>query len=161
MKLKRYILFITLLILSSCSISEKITTNQDQDTVNKLEIIKRDVELDIQKNVCWINLMPGSERKFNVSGKFEIFKSTKYNFRTTILKYVKVMQKGNEIYLIKPTIIEELTENSKLITFSTLQGLAVNKSLNLAKSVDLEFIFVENDEELLYQLKNIEIEEII
>lgn len=161
MKLKRYILLITLLILNSCSISEKTTTNQDQDTVNKLEIIKRDVELDIQKNVCWVNLMPGSEHKFNVSGKFEIFKSTKYNFRTTILKYVKVMQKGNEIYLIKPTIIEELTENSKLITFSTLQGLAVNKSLNLAKSVDLEFIFVENDEELLYQLKNIEIEEII
>ena len=68
--------------------------------------------------------------------------------------------KGKELYFIMPKIIEDLNGNVKNLTYSTLKGLNIDKTLNTEYPVVFEFIFKEGKEELKYRVNNILVEEV-
>lgn len=155
------ILIGTLSVLQfSCSSSET-TTKKSEDTVR--EVVKKfvnDVTLDIEKNVSWINTMPGTEPKFHVSGKLDLLSGENYNSESTKLKYIKIYQNGEELYFIMPKVIEEVTTDLKSVTYSTIKGLSINKNLNRKEPVLFELIFIDGKKELKYRINDVLVEEV-
>lgn len=156
----QFIYYILLsLIVISCSASKKTS---ERETVNK-KVVKKfvnEVKLDVGKNVSWVNLMPGAEPKFHVSGKITLIKNDNYNIETTHLKYIKIYQTGEELYFIMPKVIENFNGENNNITYSTIKGLNINKDLNTKIPVILELIFIDNKEELKYRVTNVMVEEV-
>ena len=75
MKVKiSFIMLVILLFSIGCSSSEE-TTKRNMDNYKVVKKFVNKVNLDVEKNVSWINLMPGSTPKFHVSGKLTLLKS--------------------------------------------------------------------------------------
>ncbi|MEE9432545.1 MAG: hypothetical protein V3V16_15975, partial [Melioribacteraceae bacterium] len=125
----------------------------------KTELIK-DVNLNVEKTISWVNLMPGSKPKFHISGKFNLLKSDDYNIENMKLKYVKVYQSDKEVYFVKPKVRVEDKGDIKQIMFSTLRGLSINKKLNTKQNVMFEFIFNDTSNDFIYQIKDVELQEV-
>lgn len=159
-KLKFIILFISILIIVSCSTSKE-TTNKIEKKV-EVENIDNYSPLDIkvEKNVCWLNLMPGADPKFHVSGKLSLLKSESYDNNNMFMQYIKVYQAGEEIYFIKPKVRDEFISSVKKISYSTIRGLTVNEKLNTAKPITIEFFFSDGDNSFTYTTRNITVEEV-
>ena len=109
MSLKFIFTIILAFIVSACATSKKIST-EDIPEKEPAEVIGNDVELTLGKNVSWVNLMPGSNPKFHISGRVSLLKSENYDFKSTELNMVKVVQSGKDIYLIKPRVHEACRE---------------------------------------------------
>jgi len=146
-------------LLESCSTSEK-TAKRETKNYTIVKKFINEVNLDIEKNVSWVNLMPGSQPKFHISGKLSLLKGDDYELENTKLKYIKIYQSGKELYFIMPKVIEDLNGNVKNLTYSTLKGLNIDKTLNTEYPVVFEFIFKEGKEELKYRVNNILVEEV-
>ena len=159
MKLKNilYFTFISLL-LWNCSTKE-IIKEEVEIVLPKTELVK-EVNLTVEKNISWVNLMPGSKSKFHISGKFKLFKSDDYSIENIKLKYVKVYQSGKEVYFVKPKVRVEDKGDIKQIMFSTLRGLSINKELNTKQNVMFEFIFNDATSDFIYQIKDVELQEV-
>ena len=152
-----YFLF-TLLLISSCS-TTKVVKIPGTKKLEKKKLV-HEVKLNVEKNIGWINLMPGTKPKFHISGKVSLLKNNDYSFENTKLKYVKVFQNGKEMYFIKPKTIEKLKGDTKEILYSTISGLSLVKDLNPNKKLEFEFIFKDGDKEYIYQIKNVEFQEV-
>ncbi len=159
--MKKKLIFVLLLIgmaFISCSTTEVTKT---EETTSKV-VLKRvnEVKISIDQNNCWINSMPGSEPKFHISGKFSLLPNDNYEIENTKLSFIKVYQNENEFYFIKPTVVENFTENIMEITYSTIKGLSVNKDLNKKNEIVLELIFKSKNADLKYYIENVKIEEV-
>ncbi len=152
-----YLSFITFL-LWNCS-SKEIVKEEVEKILPKTELIK-DVNLNVEKTISWVNLMPGSKPKFHISGKFNLLKSDDYNIENMKLKYVKVYQSDKEVYFVKPKVRVEDKGDIKQIMFSTLRGLSINKKLNTKQNVMFEFIFNDTSNDFIYQIKDVELQEV-
>jgi hypothetical protein len=159
LRLNFVVLVILILFVSACA-SSKETPKLEKKKKETIETFENEVKLSIDKNISWVNLMPGSNPKFHISGKISLLKSNSYNFQNAELRLVKVYQSGREIYFIKPKVIEETEDNIKHITYSTISGLSLNRDFELNKPVDFELIFYEDNEELKYRIKDIKVEEV-
>ena len=157
MKTKIFV-FIAFMLLWSCSTTKVETTKKTEKALTKQLI--HDVNLSVEKNVSWVNLMPGTRPKFHISGKISLLEGDNYNLKTTNLKYIKVFQNGKEIYFVKPKIREEIKDNVKNYLYSTISGLSIVKELDTKKNVDFEFVFKDGKKELIYQIKNVELQEV-
>jgi len=157
MKTKIFV-FIAFMLLWSCSTTKVETTEKTEKALTKQLI--HDVNLSVEKNVSWVNLMPGTRPKFHISGKISLLEGDNYNLKTTNLKYIKVFQNGKEIYFVKPKIREEIKDNMKNYLYSTISGLSIVKELDTKKNVDFEFVFKDGKKELIYQIKNVELQEV-
>ncbi|MCB0750582.1 MAG: hypothetical protein KDC52_03825, partial [Ignavibacteriae bacterium] len=67
-------IFIILGIISLASCSTTEVTKTEKPVQKIVKKYSNEVELDIEKTVSWVNLMPGSSPKFHVSGKFKLLK---------------------------------------------------------------------------------------
>ncbi len=150
---------ILLIVFFGCSSSKSLDVKKVAEKVVEKKV--NQVDLEIEKIISWVNLMPGpnSENKFQVSGKFFLLPSNNYDYNKTNLKYIKVYQNGKQLYFIQPKVIEKIENNKKEITYSTIKGLSINQDLNSKKKVEMEFIFNSNGDELKYYVENIKIEE--
>jgi hypothetical protein len=155
---KVFIAFVIAVLLWSCSTTKVETTKKTEKVLTKQLV--HDVNLFVEKNVSWVNLMPGAKPKFHISGKISLLKGKNYNIKSTTLKFIKVFQNGKEIYFIKPKIREEIKDNEKNYLFSTISGLSIVKELDTKKKVDFEFIFMDGKKDLIYQIKNVELQEV-
>ena len=73
---ERYLIIIVLLFLYSCS-SER--TLKDGDGSTELdELLIQDLNLNVNKIYSWVNLMPGSDSRFHITGNIDLFGSIKY-----------------------------------------------------------------------------------
>jgi len=161
MKILRLILFVPVLFMVySCSSSEKTTKNMEKKIEIEPEENVSELNLQIEKNVGWINLMPGTKPKFHVSGKLALLKGDSYNNEKTVLNFIKIYQSGKEIYFIKPKVREEYSIEIKSFVYSTIRGLSLNQDLNTKKSVNFEFLFSDGNEKFNYSVNNIMIEEV-
>lgn len=156
-----FIFSITIIFLLSCSASEEATKKNEEIKREPIKKFVNEVNLDIEKNVSWVNLMPGAEPKFHVSGKLSLLKGKKYNNQSTILKYIKIYQNGEELYYIMPKVIFNEDEGIKTFTYSTIKGLSLNKNLNLKEPVLFELIFMDGKEELKYKIDNVTVDEVM
>ncbi len=152
-----YFLF-TILLISSCS-TTKVVKIPGTKKLEKKKLV-HEVNLNIEKNIGWINLMPGTEPKFQISGSISLLKGNNYNLKTTNLKYIKVFQSGKELYFVKPKIRVEEKKDFKKYLYSTISGLSLVKDLNPNKKLEFEFIFKDGGKEYIYQIKNVEFQEV-
>jgi len=157
-----FILIITLLFIFSCS-ATKVTKNTGDGEEEKY--VEKEtstiLKLDVNKLYAWLNLMPGSEPRFNISGDLDISFSKDYNLDNLKLKYVKVYQNNREIFYIQPTTRENKTKDSiKNILFSTLKGMILTPGFNPDKKVDVNLIFDDDGEELINSIKGIKVEKV-
>ncbi|MBK7106339.1 MAG: hypothetical protein IPH62_13750 [Ignavibacteriae bacterium] len=153
-------LLVTILFYISCSSSEVTKIQKKESGINIISKKMNDIDLNIEKTVSWVNLMPGSDSKFHVSGKFIIPQNNKIKIEDIELKFIKVYQEESELYFIQPKTIQKIEKSSKEIIYSTLQGLSLNKNFNKKKNVTFELIFNSNGEELKYYIENINVDEV-
>jgi len=146
-------------IVWNCSTGKIEKDESEIKVIPKAELVK-DLNLNIQKTVSWVNLMPGTKPKFHISGNVNLLNGEDYILENTKLKFVKVFQSGKEMYFVKPKVRVENKSDSVKIMFSTLRGLSINEELNTKKNVMFEFIFNDGKEDFIYQLNDVELQEV-
>ncbi|MCB0746975.1 MAG: hypothetical protein KDC90_05865 [Ignavibacteriae bacterium] len=154
----KIIIILLSIFLASCSTTEVTKTEKPVQKIVKK--YTNDVELNVEKTISWVNLMPGTLPKFHVSGKFTLLKNKDYDLEKTKLKFIKIYQDEKEFYFIQPKVLEEISDESKVITYSTIQGLSINKDLNQKKGITFELVFKEGNSELKYYVENVKVEEV-
>lgn len=147
-----------IIIIFGCSSSE-INVKQNTTNENVMEKFVNEVKLKPDKNICWINVMPGSTPKFHVSGKVTLLPENDFS-ENTQLKYIRIFQLGSEIYYIMPKVVERNENNLRNITYSTIKGLSVSQNLNTKIPVVMELVFVDEKEEFRYRINNVNVEEV-
>ncbi len=157
MKLSLVWLFLIIIIVGCSSSEESVKQNTNID--NTIKKFVNEVNLKPDKNICWINVMPGSNPKFHVSGKVTLLPDNDFS-ENTQLKYIRIFQSGNEIYYIMPKVIELNENNSRNITYSTIRGLSVSQNLNAELPVMMELVFVDDKEEFRYRINNVNVEKV-
>jgi len=146
---------IIVLLLSSCS-SEIIQRQQDEST-DLDELLVQDLKLDINEVYSWVNLMPGSDPRFHITGDINLLESIKYDFKFVKLVSIIIYHDNIEIYRIAPVIQEDdaIDAKAKNIKFSTITGLLVKRDLKLDETINIDLVFNEGSSELIYKLDNI------
>ncbi len=160
MKLKNILsLFVLTFLVWNCSSSKIEKDEAEIKVLPKAELVQN-LNLNIEKTISWVNLMPGSKPKFHISGKVTLGIGDGYNIENTKLKFVKVFQSGKEMYFVIPKVRIENKIDSVKIMFSTLRGLSINKELNTKRNVMFEFIFNDGKEDFIYQINDVELQEV-
>jgi hypothetical protein len=160
-KIIAFIFSIMVIFQFGCSTTEEATKKNEETKREPIRKFVNEVNLDIEKNVSWVNLMPGTEPKFHVSGKLTLLNGENYNNKSTILKYIKIYQEGEELYYILPKVVVEEVDGEKTFIYSTIKGLSINKNLNTKEPVLFELIFMDGKEEFKYKIDNITVEEVM
>ncbi len=128
----------------------------------KKSLPEQEMNIEVLKIYSWINLMPGSEPRFNISGEIKIKpENGNYTLSDLLFTQIKIKQNGKTVYFIKPTVREEgqSGEYRKLL-FSTIKGLSLVPDLNPDKKVNAELVFDDDGNELKYIIQNIKIEKV-
>ena len=164
-KLYYLIIFISLLfLLENCSQTSTVQNEQGEETpAANDELYKPDINIFVKKVYSWVDLMPGSESRFHITGDLVIPESGDYDLNRVELKLIKIYQNGSEIYFINPTVqIDKENEaiNVKELLFSTISGLSIDMRLDMEKPVDVEYVFEENGESFLYKQYNVKINKV-
>lgn len=151
-----YFIIIIILFLYSCS-SE--ISRKDYEITDLDELLIQDLNLNVNEIYSWVNLMPGSESRFHITGDIDLLESIKYDIKFVKLVSVIIYHNNIEIYRISPVIQEDDTEetSSKNIKFSTIKGLLFNRELNIDQNINIDLVFNEGSSELIYKLDNIKI----
>jgi len=165
MKNIRYsILFIASFVLFwQCSSSEK-TEKEEEKEKQETVIVKEpttDINLELNKLYAWVNLMPGDQPKFHITGDIIILNEKKVTSADTKLVQVKIFQNNLLHYLIKPTVRdnEEMgAVDGTAILFSTIRGLGLNPGFNYEKTIDVVLIFEEGDNSYTYPISDVQID---
>lgn len=147
-----------IIIIVGCSSSE-ISVKENTNNYNVIEKFVNEVKLKPDKNICWINVMPGSTPKFHVSGKITLLPDNDFS-ENTQLKYIRIFQSGSEIYYIMPKVVEQNENSLRNITYSTIKGLSVSQNLNTEIPVIMELVFVDEKEEFRYRINNVIVEKV-
>lgn len=158
---KKYILVILLLFLFASCTSDEVTKKDEADY--DVEMFTPELKVDFKEVYSWINLMPGpdAQARFNITGEFEIFQTSDYDFSKMNLTLIKIFQNKELIYSIKPEIRiddKRSTNESKFIIFGTIKGLLPDPKLNTEGVIDAQFIFTEDDELYSHLIKNVKID---
>jgi len=82
MKSVYYLVSLVLIVIFGCSTTE-VSIKKESETVKIIPKFVNEVNLDVEKNVSWINLMPGTIPKFHVSGKISLLKGENYDNKKT------------------------------------------------------------------------------
>jgi len=154
--LYKYLFAILILLLASCS-SEKETVKDL--SIEKKTLFENDINVNVKRVFAWINLMPNTEPRFNITGEFSLLKTDEISLNDIELTEIKIYQGEKEIYRIKPIVRwnnEDITSRS--FTISTLKGLSLVPTLNQEKQIDALFEFNYNGEKLLNFIQSINIE---
>lgn len=159
-----FVIFISLLILVSCSQTESIKKqDSDKDESEELaELIEQDLQIGDRKIYSWVNLMPNSETRFHLTGEVQVIDNAYIDLSYLKLSQIKVMQNNNLVYLINPVVQvddSKSSHNSLYLKFSTVRGLLLNAGLNTDKPVTLELIFEQGSDQFAYTFENVSIEE--
>ena len=123
------------------------------------EIYSDELKINVKKAFCWINAMPGIEKpRFHVSGEVEVLDNSNYDFREMEIKKVTVIQDKKMVFMFTPEVVENVMDNKKSFTFSTIRGLLLNAGLDKKNSVNLLMNFNDGYEDQEYIIENVSIE---
>ena len=154
--LYKYLFTILILLLVSCS-SEKETVKDL--SIEKKPLFENDINVNVKRVFAWINLMPNTEPRFNITGEFNLLKTDDIRLDEIELTEIKIYQDEKEIYRIKPIVRwnnDDITSRSFAI--STLKGLSLVPTLDQDQKIDALFEFDYNGEKLLNFIQSIHIE---
>jgi hypothetical protein len=156
-RLSIFLIFTSLLLFTFCSSERSVRRADGSGELDELYI--QDVKLKVNEIYSWVNLMPGAEPRFHITGNVDLLKSIKYDFRFVELVSVIVYHDNKKVYSISPVVKELESEqgDSKNIRFSTIRGLLINRELDIDKDINIDLVFNDGDDELIYMLDNIKI----
>lgn len=158
---KLIFILLSVIVLFSCSSSEKSVKEDDKVELDELEV--QEVRLEINSLNSWINLMPGAESKFHISGELRVERNYKYDLKFITINKIVVSQDNQQIYSIVPLVqvdYELSSESGKYLRFSTVRGLSRDPRLDINKPVEFEIIFDDGNETYSYNLENVEINKV-
>ncbi len=161
MKLNLLVLIvITGIIFHACATS-KVQKEKKEAPAEKVRA-EQELNIEVLKINTWINFMPGTEPRFNISGEIKIKpKDNEYKLTDLLFTEIKIKQNGSTVYFVKPTVREEgENKNYRKLLFSTIKGLSLTPDLKPDKTVDAELIFDNDGDELSYFVKGIKIEKV-
>lgn len=156
------IVLMGLVFLTNCSTTKVVKNGITEKSEERLSKSLNTIDVYVDKIYSWINLMPGAEPRFNISGEFKVLKSKNYSIKDMELDLVKIYQKGREVYTIKPTS-RTIVNNKKgkmKVMFSTIKGLMLTPELNSKEKVDVKLIFRKDTDLYQYLIKNVPIEKV-
>jgi len=138
--MKKYIAIISILfIYLSCSNSQ-----------NKIE----GDELKITGIYSWINLMPGAENNFFITGKIEI--DSAKNLNEFKLSEIQILQNEKLIYKINP----EINSNSKNEIEFKNSGEKYNENLDAENPVKVKFFYLIEKENFTKEIDSVKVEKV-
>ncbi len=148
------------LVLFGCA-TTKVREKEHAPVPEKISA-EQEMNVDVIKINSWINLMPGTDPRFNISGEIEIKpKNSDYQLMDLLFTEIKIKQNGKTVYFIKPTVREETGKKDlRKLLFSTIKGLSITPDLNPDKHIDVELIFDDDGDELKYVIRNVKVEKI-
>ncbi len=150
---------LTLVLLFACSTSEK-TRKETKSKEELKEIFTQEVRADFTELNVWVNLMPNSPNRFHISGIVKVSENFKYDINFIKLQDIVVQQNQKIIYNISPVVQldPELSgEKIKIFRFSTTRGLEITPDLDIDKTCNLEFLFIDGSEVYPYLVDNVAI----
>ena len=156
------IVLMGVVFLTNCSTTKVVKNGSTEKSEVTLGKSLNTIDVYVDKIYSWINLMPGTEPRFNISGEFKVLKSKNYSIKDMELDLVKIYQKGREVYTIKPTS-RTIVNNKKgkmKVMFSTIKGLMLTPELNSKEKVDVKLIFRQDTDLYQYLIKNVPIEKV-
>lgn len=155
-KIQKYCFLVLAVLIFSCSAEKE---SQKDETPKIKPMFENSINVNLSKVLAWINMMPNSETRFNITGEMTLLKTEDIRLKEIELSEIKIYQKGKMVYRINPTIRwndEDLTSRS--LSFSTLKGLSLIPTFDDNKSIDALFEFDYNSEKLIYFVQSIPIE---
>ena len=153
--LSNSIVLIVMLLITSCSCSEK--TNDEL----LLEVVKVDIN-------AWLNLMPGvSPGKFHLTGEVTLHNQSDEEINDLGLNNIIVYSSGEVIYSFKPYFTNKMKEDNfnlktgttKVFRFGMAEGLKIDERLANHRIVNIKLNFVSDKGSNSYSVDNIEVEE--
>jgi len=143
------------LIGCSSSVPETRTTTKISEG-----IYKDDLRINIKKLYAWVNLMPGAKPRFHITGSVELLDASEYDLENVTIKEINIIQDKKSIYRISPKVEDKIHQNIKSLLFSTVRGLLYTSILDREKKIDVEFLISDSSNEIIYQVKDVEISEV-
>ncbi len=147
-------------IVYGCA-TTKVQKEKEEITTKKMPP-EQEMNIEVLKIYSWINLMPGTEPRFNISGEIKIKpKDDDYNLHDLLFTQIKIKQNGKTVYYIKPTVREEgQSKEYRKLVFSTIKGLSLTPDINPDKKINAELIFDDDGDKLKFIINNISIEKV-
>ena len=162
MKMKMKIVLMGVVFLTNCSTTKVEKEGSKELAPEAIEKSMNSINVHVDKIYSWINLMPGAEPRFNISGEFKVVKSKNYKIQDMELELVKIYQKNKEVFMIKPTSrsTTDKKKNKMRIMFSTIKGLMLTPQLNTKGKINVQLIFRQDTDQYQYLIKNVPIEKV-
>lgn len=159
----KYLLIIAIVLLVACSSEEKLNKEKTDDA-DKETSYSTELNIKFHKIYSWVNLMPGpkAQPRFHITGEYEVFESSNYNYNQVKLGIINILQNDSLIYRIDPDIrINEklVTDSSTYVIFSNPSALSPHPAMDRKKPIDAQFIFYSELDTLLHTINDITIEE--
>ncbi len=140
MKLKNIGILILLIIFAGCS------------AISGISDIKEEIEFS--EIYSWVNLMPGGDPKFHITGDVEFIDDSNFDLQNHELEAIKIYQNNRMIYLIKPNVKIEKVEGKGRLIFNSSQGYKVVPDFNYENPINVELIFKADGENYSYFIEN-------
>ncbi len=152
-----FFILVSVLFLVYCSSpkeSQKGAEAAKEKTIKTIEppapLIKTD------KVYCWLNEMPNSETRFNITGEIYFTGEKEYS-----LDNITILQEGKILYRISPKTRNIDDPEIRGFIFSTIKGLFPVPVHKIDQPVDVEFNFSYGKKKYLFRLKNQIVEKVI
>ncbi len=149
--LQFFISIIFTLFLISCGCSK----NTEQNSSGKNEIEKKMNKIKVEEINSWLNLMPGAESKFFISGSLKIETSDSVN-----LNSLSIFQNEKSIYKIVPEFEVEIQNENVLLKFFNNGGEKPAQNIDYEKPVIVQFNLNFGNENIEFSADSIFVERV-
>ena len=151
-------------LLYGCSSSKVNKDDRDEKKSDELvkEVVEKDFKIQTNNIYSWINLMPGSEPRFNITGDINLVASAEKDYSKVILNRISVIQENKTIFQIIPTVREgEWNENEgRDFIFSTIKGILLTPDFDREKKIDIELRFTDGQNTYTFKIINNKVEKV-
>ncbi len=146
-----------------CS-SSRIEKEESEDKTDEIVVkeIDNDFKINAKNIYSWLNLMPGDEPRFNITGDINLAPSEKNDYSGVSLNRISVIQENKTVFFIKPTVREGewLEQKGRDFVFSTIKGIMLTPDFDAEKNIDIELQFTDGQNDYIFKIINERVEKV-
>lgn len=155
----KYLLFLFIITLFVYSCSSSVPEIKEIEE-KKEDIYSDGLRINVKQIYSWVNKMPGSKKRFHITGNIEILEDPKYNIDDLSIMSITIQQSNETIYEFTPKTVVDSSSTNKTILFSTVRGLLYSTRIDVYKNIDVKMILSDSANEFYYDIPNVKIEEV-
>jgi len=163
-KYKVYILAVfSLLIITACSSSQEMKSEKEIEKKSTKEFTAVAEKLyKINEIESWMNLMPGGESSFHLSGDVILTELCGLDMKSTRMLNVAIVQDNKTLIEFKPNSSKgDVTgNNSSYFQFSTNRGIKMPPLFNAEKSITAILSFTDGKDEFKVSIDELTVQKI-